>query len=131
MVLAISAAEPENVLGGGCVESVLTSRTHLRFGVRRVVEVDGMIRLSSPPFEIAMLEIHTRLRRGCERCEGHFDGAGFARIGYRFATRTDVPREHEPPWWFPGQHAAPITSESMWPELVTAPAVLQIEADVL
>jgi hypothetical protein len=30
MVLAISAAEPVNVRSGGCVESVVTPRTHLR-----------------------------------------------------------------------------------------------------
>jgi hypothetical protein len=33
-VLAISAAEPENVPGGGCVESVVTPRTHFRFASR-------------------------------------------------------------------------------------------------
>ena len=38
MVLAISAAEPVNVRGGGCVESVVTPRTHLRFCVRAFVE---------------------------------------------------------------------------------------------
>jgi hypothetical protein len=42
MVLAISAAEPENVPGGGCVESVVTPRTHLRFRVPRLVEVEGI-----------------------------------------------------------------------------------------
>jgi hypothetical protein len=42
MVLAISAAEPVNVRGGGCVESVVTPRTHLRFCVRAFVEVEGI-----------------------------------------------------------------------------------------
>ena len=42
MVLAISAAEPENVPGGGCVESVVTPRTHLRFLFTRFVEVEGI-----------------------------------------------------------------------------------------
>jgi hypothetical protein len=42
MVLAISAADPLNVPAGGCVESVVTPRTHLRFRVGRLVEVDGM-----------------------------------------------------------------------------------------
>jgi hypothetical protein len=35
MVRAIFSAEPVNVAGGGCVESVVTRRTHLRFCVRR------------------------------------------------------------------------------------------------
>jgi hypothetical protein len=36
IVRAISAALPENVPGGGCVESVVTRRTHFRFAVRLV-----------------------------------------------------------------------------------------------
>jgi hypothetical protein len=42
MVLAISAAEPVNVRGGGCVESVVTRRTHLRFRFGTFVEVEGI-----------------------------------------------------------------------------------------
>jgi hypothetical protein len=42
MVLAIWAADPENVPAGGCVESVVTPRTHRRFRVRAVVEADGI-----------------------------------------------------------------------------------------
>ncbi len=46
MVLAISAAEPMKVRGGGCVESVVTPRTHFRFleprRIRAVLEVDGI-----------------------------------------------------------------------------------------
>jgi hypothetical protein len=42
MVLAISAAEPLNVPGGGCVESVVTRRTHLRLCLPRFVEVEGI-----------------------------------------------------------------------------------------
>jgi len=44
-VVAIFAAEPVNVPGGGCVESVVTRRTHLRFTGRRFVEVEGIDRL--------------------------------------------------------------------------------------
>src|SRR5437016_3385346 len=36
IVLAISAAEPVNVPRAGCVESVVTVRTHFRFDPRRV-----------------------------------------------------------------------------------------------
>ena len=39
IVLAICAPEPLKVRGGGCVESVVTPRTHLRFRIRGFVEV--------------------------------------------------------------------------------------------
>jgi hypothetical protein len=42
MVLAIVSAEPTNVRDGGRVESVVTPRTHFRFGDRRFAEVAGI-----------------------------------------------------------------------------------------
>lgn len=42
MALAIVAAEPVKVPDGGCVESVATARTHLRFGERRFAGVAGI-----------------------------------------------------------------------------------------
>jgi hypothetical protein len=45
MVRAIFSAGPVNVPRGGCVESVVTRRTHLRFCVRRrFFEVEGIER---------------------------------------------------------------------------------------
>jgi hypothetical protein len=70
MVLAISAAEPVNVLGGGCVESVVTPRTHLRFWRvwdRRLVELEGM----GPSLLIRSLVVAVR-RRSQRSCRLRF-----------------------------------------------------------
>jgi hypothetical protein len=74
--LAISLAEPVNVLSGGCVESVVTCRTHFRFAARFLAMLVASLPIGGPANNLNRARCVTDNRSGDTPEEPPFQ-AGF------------------------------------------------------